>query len=249
MKHSPTRPQHYHHDVTAIILSGGRGERMNGQDKGLVKYQNSTLAETTICILKPQVRDIIISCNRNLEDYKRFGFLIASDQSNKLHCEKYPGPIAGILSAIELVQTQYIQLCPCDTPNIPDNLVDLLMDQLTVQQRIAFQDSSNHNTVFRNQADHNNKAQNITDEEINAPDGSFTQEKAPPLIAVPFDGERLQPLHALIHTQLILSLAQYFHEGGRKIRDWISAQAAIEVDVSNHRIKFRNINRQEDLQA
>lgn len=217
---------------------------MNGQDKGLVKYQNSTLAETTICILKPQVRDLIISCNRNLEDYKKFGFLIASDQSNRLHCEEYPGPIAGILSASELVQTQYIQLCPCDTPSIPDNLVDLLMNQLTTQQSIVYHNSTDHNP-----ANHNNETQNITDGEINAQNNRLAQEKTPPLIAVPFDGERLQPLHALIHTQLIPSLSQYFDKGGRKIRDWIATQAAIEVDVSSHRIKFRNINRPEDLEA
>lgn len=192
---------------------------MNGQDKGLVKYKTSTLAQAAIHTLKPQVSQIIISCNRNLGDYKKFGFPIATDQFTTLQCDEYSGPIAGILSAEQLVQTQYIQLCPCDTPSIPNTLVTTLMRPLVTQE----------NSTPPSSRTENNKRH------------------ANPVIAIPFDGLRLQPLHALINKQAIPSLRYYFNNGGRKIREWISQQASIEVDFSSQSAQFRNINRPEDL--
>jgi len=206
MKQSkPCTPSHNANDVTALLLAGGRGERMNGQDKGFVKYKNTTLIETAINTLKPQVKQIIISCNRNIESYARFGFPTTCDQSSTLGCDDYSGPIAGILSAAQLAKSPYIQLCPCDTPQLSDSLVHPLMQALALPENL--------NSV----------------------------------IAVPFDGTRIQPLHSLVHMQSIPSLRAYFTNGGRKIRDWIAQQAFIEVDFSNQSSQFRNINRPEDL--
>ena len=120
-----------HKNVTAIILAGGQGRRMNYQDKGLVSVRGHTLISTVMHRLQPQVIHTIISCNRNVDRYRQFGVPVATDQSLEFACEQYPGPIAGILSAAKLVKTPYIQLCPCDTPNIPSNLVSLLMNKLT----------------------------------------------------------------------------------------------------------------------
>ena len=41
--------------VTGVILAGGQGRRMGGQDKGLIPYRERPLIEHIISLLKPQV--------------------------------------------------------------------------------------------------------------------------------------------------------------------------------------------------
>ena len=57
--------------ISAVILAGGRGQRMGGVDKGLVSWQKKPLIEYAIAAIEPQVDQLILSCNRNIEAYTR----------------------------------------------------------------------------------------------------------------------------------------------------------------------------------
>ena len=81
--------------ISCIILAGGKGKRVGGVDKGLLEYKNKPLIEHTINALTPQVDDIIISANRNIERYKDYAKKVISDES-----EDYLGPLAGIDAAL-----------------------------------------------------------------------------------------------------------------------------------------------------
>ena len=83
------------HDISCVILAGGRGTRMGGQDKGLVKFNNLPLIEHTIEKISPQVGEILISANRNLKVYAQYGLRIVTDTTNE-----FQGPLAGILAAM-----------------------------------------------------------------------------------------------------------------------------------------------------
>jgi len=107
--------------ISAIILAGGRGQRMGGADKGLVQWRGATLISQVITRLAPQVADIQISCNRHIADYRALGFTVVEDTMGG-----YQGPLAGIQSCIEHAQHPLCLICPCDTPSIPLNLVELL---------------------------------------------------------------------------------------------------------------------------
>lgn len=61
-------------------------------------------------------------------------------------------------------------------------------------------------------------------------------------IAVVNDGERMQPVYALIKTTLADSLFQYLGKGERKIDLWYAQHNVIEVDFSNFKSCFNNIN-------
>ena len=58
-----------------------------------------------------------VSANRNHDTYRQFGYEVVPDQVSG-----YPGPLAGILSAMSAVSTPYILTVPCDTPNIAPDL-------------------------------------------------------------------------------------------------------------------------------
>jgi|TARA_B110000902_G_scaffold264540_1_gene346324 molybdopterin-guanine dinucleotide biosynthesis protein A len=103
---------------SAIILAGGEGQRMGGADKGLMEWRNKPLIQHVIERLAPQVDEIIISCNRNIELYQAFGYSCIKDSNTD-----FLGPLAGIASCVTTAKHDLILLCPCDTPLIPENLL------------------------------------------------------------------------------------------------------------------------------
>lgn len=135
-----------HDDITAIILAGGQGSRMGGVDKGLVELQGRPLVEHVIDCIQPQVDNIIISANRNFERYSCFGFTVMPDL-----WPDYPGPLAGLVSAAALVDTDYLMCVPCDTPHLPQDLADRLKKTLLEQQSeasVAVSDDELHAVCF-----------------------------------------------------------------------------------------------------
>lgn len=66
-------------------------------------------------------------------------------------------------------------------------------------------------------------------------------------LSVAHDGQRLQPVFALLNTQLEESLQRYLEAGGRKIDHWYAAHTMALVDFSDHPEMFRNINSPADL--
>lgn len=104
-------------EVTGVVLAGGRATRMGGQDKGLIKLNGQPLFKHVISKLVPQVNNVVISANRNIEKYQSVGIPVLSDT-----LPDYPGPLAGMLSAMQLLRSEWFLFCPCDTPNIPEDL-------------------------------------------------------------------------------------------------------------------------------
>ena len=112
-------------DITGVILAGGQARRMQGQDKGLVLLNNKPMIEYVIENLKPQVGELLINANRNLDHYSEYGFNIISDEFND-----YQGPLAGMASALDKVTTTYMMTAPCDSPFIADTLTNKLIASL-----------------------------------------------------------------------------------------------------------------------
>jgi len=65
-------------------------------------------------------------------------------------------------------------------------------------------------------------------------------------ICVAHDGERLQPVYALLDTGLLNSLALFLRNGERKIDRWYAQYDFARVDFSDRRTMFQNINTPED---
>ncbi len=111
--------------ISAIILAGGRGTRLQGKDKGWVDYRGAPLIHHVLARLQPQVDQIIVSCNRNVELYRGLGFTVVCDAGNA-----YLGPMAGIAAAVPLCNGKSVLLSPCDTPQLPKDLVAKLQRAL-----------------------------------------------------------------------------------------------------------------------
>ena len=120
--------------VTYLILAGGRGQRMNGADKGLMLWQDKPMIEHIIEMINAPADKIIISANRNLETYKQYSANVVNDDLNNLQ-DSYQGPLAGISSAMQICATPYLLCLPCDTPAPPVNLLAELWQCLKTQNK------------------------------------------------------------------------------------------------------------------
>ena len=65
-------------------------------------------------------------------------------------------------------------------------------------------------------------------------------------IAVAHDGDRIQPVFALIRRALLDDLDAFLESGGRKIDRWYGQQRMQLVDFSDNPDNFLNINQRED---
>lgn len=80
-----------------MILAGGRGTRMGGQDKGWLPLHGRPLVQHVLDRFSPQVGRVLISANRNLERYRNLGLEVLVDPDR---FGPYPGPLGGILQAM-----------------------------------------------------------------------------------------------------------------------------------------------------
>lgn len=183
-------------DITAVILAGGKGRRMQGEDKGLIELNGKLLIQHVISAIAPQVGQLVINANRNLQQYADLGYAVVSDSM-----DDYQGPLAGFLATMNSIDTPELVTVPCDGPMLPHDLVKRLI-------------------TGRNQA---------------AAD-----------IAVAHDGQRLQPVYALMPTRLKQDLKAFLESGGRKIDLWYARHQVVHVDFSDIPEAFININTPQD---
>lgn len=68
-------------------------------------------------------------------------------------------------------------------------------------------------------------------------------------VAVAHDGERLQPVHALLRRDTLAGLEAFLEAGGRKIDRWYATLSMRPVDLSDCRSLFSNVNTPEQRAA
>lgn len=112
-----TRP-----DITGVVLAGGRGRRMGGEDKGLLSFRGKPLVCHALEILNAVAGDVLINANRNLGAYADLGYRVVPDLNGH-----FDGPLAGLLSAMRAAKTPYVLTVPCDAPLLDARLLARLI--------------------------------------------------------------------------------------------------------------------------
>jgi molybdopterin-guanine dinucleotide biosynthesis protein A len=104
--------------ITGVVLAGGLGRRMGGVDKGLQEMDGRPLAARAAARLAPQVDELLINANRNVEAYAAFGFPVIRDE-----LQGFAGPLAGLHTALAHARHPLVATVPCDSPFLPTDLV------------------------------------------------------------------------------------------------------------------------------
>lgn len=119
-------PEPTRNNITGVILAGGKARRMGGQDKGLISFGGRPLVAWVVAALRTQVGTLLINANRNTETYAALGYPVITDRT-----PDFQGPLAGIASAMAMVETPWILTLPCDGPFPPTDLAHRLAMTLT----------------------------------------------------------------------------------------------------------------------
>ena len=111
--------------ITGVILAGGRGRRMGGVDKGLQPLHGRPMIAHVLSRLAPQVSEVVINANQNLDRYAEFGVRVVPDA-----LADFAGPLAGLQAGLDAATTSLVLTVPCDSPFLPADLAGRLQRAL-----------------------------------------------------------------------------------------------------------------------
>jgi len=105
------------------ILAGGLSRRMGGGDKALLSLAGRPLVEHVADRLAPQCESVILNANGDPSRFRKMSLPVVPDS-----IPDHPGPLAGILAALEWSAAHrpdiaWVVSAPADTPFIPMDLV------------------------------------------------------------------------------------------------------------------------------
>jgi molybdopterin-guanine dinucleotide biosynthesis protein A len=214
-------------EISGLILAGGRGSRMNDNDKGLQEFRGHPLIWHIKQRFAPQIGTLLINANRHLTDYALFAATILPDHalshqpfhqpSQSLHntaltepITDYAGPLAGIEAGLSYCQTPYLATVPCDSPFLPLDLIEKLSTALLRQNADIAVAICN---------------------EMQA-DGTIIK--------------RNHPVFSLMKVSVLASLRDFLNSNGRKVRTWHASLNVAEV-VFSESDAFCNFNTLQEL--
>ncbi|MFZ1547678.1 MAG: molybdenum cofactor guanylyltransferase MobA [Candidatus Nitrotoga sp.] len=103
--------------ITSVILAGGLGTRIGGA-KGLQPLHGRALIGWVLDSVSRQSEEVLINANGVPDAYLCFGYPVIADET-----PDWPGPLAGLQSALRLARHDWVASVPCDTPFLPDDLI------------------------------------------------------------------------------------------------------------------------------
>ncbi len=123
-------------NCTFVILTGGKSSRM-GTDKGLLELSGEKFIDKVLKIVTSFSENILISVGgHNLSGYEGLGYrIIMDEQENK-------GPIAGIISALHHVSSDWFFVISVDSPFITEELILQLWNNKGGYEAILFSENN-----------------------------------------------------------------------------------------------------------
>ena len=90
---------------------------MGTVDKGLQPLHGKPMVAAVLARLVPQVDEILINANQNLQVYENFGYRVVPDAIGG-----FAGPLAGLHAGLCVASHPLVLTAPCDSPFLPLDL-------------------------------------------------------------------------------------------------------------------------------
>lgn len=112
----------------ALVLAGGLGQRMGFKNKGLISFGQHNLIDPVLKAVQQCCAYVAISANQDIEMYQQKNVDVWQDVEPWSGC----GPLAGVCSSEEHFpkSIEYIQVVPCDSPFINEQVIQALSHHL-----------------------------------------------------------------------------------------------------------------------
>lgn len=108
-------------DTAAVVLAGGLARRMGGGDKPLREVAGRTMLDRVLGALRPQAAPLAINANGDPARFAVWGLPVLPDPM-----EGFPGPLAGILAAMDWAAglgLRWVVTAPGDSPFLPADYI------------------------------------------------------------------------------------------------------------------------------
>ena len=136
--------------IPGVLLAGGLARRMGGGDKPMRQIGGRTILERVIARLQPQCDGLLLNANGDPARFAGFGLPVIPDS-----VENFPGPLAGILAALDWVannrpEISVVLSAAADCPFLPRDLVARLHQALVGEQAqlaVAASDGQPHPVI------------------------------------------------------------------------------------------------------
>ncbi|WP_405307350.1 molybdenum cofactor guanylyltransferase [Methanobrevibacter sp.] len=133
---------------SCIILCGGKSSRM-GQDKGSMIIKDKPMIKHILTTLNHQITEAIIVLNDSERIDKYSEFIDPQDYTYKIAFVedkiKNKGPMPGIMTGLEQINSDYALILPCDSPYVSKNYINTIFKEIDedYQAIVPYHDSEN----------------------------------------------------------------------------------------------------------
>lgn len=115
---------------TGVILAGGRSTRFGDEDKAVADLAGTPMIRRVADRIAPVVDGVVVNCRADqrasiteaFDGYDREVSIAADEEPDR-------GPIAGIMTGLRAVATEYAFVVACDMPRVDPDVVSHLFDR------------------------------------------------------------------------------------------------------------------------
>jgi len=194
----------------AILLAGGEARRMNHCDKGLLMFREKALVLHVLQRLQRQLDNIVIIANRNIDQYQRFGAPVISDWDSDW-----------------------------DNVDATAERLDHYQGPLRgIYRGLRFLQSTSPQPQWLLLAPCD--APNYPSDLLSRYKLAMQHISPSVQCLVPFDGTRIQPLYALVRSDVIHSIAHALDQKQYSVMHWLKSIECVELPMPAD--DFHNIN-------
>ena len=231
---------------SCIILSGGMSRRM-GEDKGSMIIQGKPMILHILERLNGKINDAVIVLN-NQERINSYNELLNAYVPVKIEENftyslefiedevKDKGPVAGIMTGLKNIKTDYALVLPCDSPFISEDNIKTMFDLLESSENtdavIPYHTKANKDRL-KNKREFNFKSSSEMSRYMKI--------------------ENSEPLHSIYKKDNLDIISKLLEDDNLYVKSFIKNLKCVNfVEVDNEVLfeeDFKNFNRKEDIES
>ncbi|MGH0601384.1 molybdenum cofactor guanylyltransferase [Bacillus mycoides] len=112
--------------IAGIVLAGGQSSRF-GEPKALVIWKGTTFVEHIVQVMESILQDVVVISHTDIKE--RVEQLVQVPVIEDMSHYKGNGPLAGIVSGMEYIDSDWYIIMPCDAPNVSNEWITILLEQ------------------------------------------------------------------------------------------------------------------------
>ncbi|OQR53672.1 molybdenum cofactor guanylyltransferase [Bacillus sp. CDB3] len=111
---------------TGIVLAGGMSSRF-GEPKALAIWKGTTFVEHIVKVMTTALQEVVVISHSDIKE--RVEQFVQVPVIEDIPHYKGNGPLAGIVSGMEYIDSDWYIIVPCDAPNVSNEWITILLEQ------------------------------------------------------------------------------------------------------------------------